>query len=213
MTILSLQETGRCPLGKAVVAGQGLSALSCSLFTVVRSRYAQGCELGRQGLGCLLSPAESSTCWWFGQRGKGAQQEFPAANSCSWTRQGWQSPELPSVQSYLALQRLETLERNSDASLRQTIQFFFCGVSHKCCKASFLPIQARGMELQNLRVHFCLIPPSFPFLGTQCEEGLSLPPDLTLVGNWTSHEAHQDPGTPVSSYESHGSDKACETNM
>lgn len=87
--LLSPQETDRCPLGKAVVAGSGVSALSCPLLIVVGSGYAQGCELEQQGLGCLLSPAESSTCWWLGQRGKGAQQEFPAANSCSRTRQGW----------------------------------------------------------------------------------------------------------------------------
>lgn len=43
-----LQEADRCTLANAVVAGSGVSALSCPPFSIVWSRYALGCELEQQ---------------------------------------------------------------------------------------------------------------------------------------------------------------------
>lgn len=73
--------------------------------------------------------------------------------------------------------------RNSNASLSHNPIFLVVRHTSASRLHSFLSRQGTW-SCNTSGFISVLFPQVSPFLGAQCEEGLCLPPDLTLVGNW-----------------------------
>lgn len=119
-------------------------------------------------------------------RGAGSSARVPPCENLQQGKDGCHSPTLFSLWSHLVLQRAgDSRERERFKCLLES-QHNFSSVLCYTSAARLLPWLSRqgAWSCNYPRAHFCLIPTSFPFVGTQSEEGLGLLPDLTPVGNW-----------------------------